>query len=566
MKTEIDYLKRFEFSAGALAVILAIYNLVLIASRILVDRIYINAMPQDFLALLDGIYRVHLGQVVHRDFSSPLGPFNFLLPASFMSNNAGIISSLNYSEAAYVVIAFFIYLYLQLTRLDRMAGFFLGVWIPLALLARMNFGDPLELVTEAMQYNRRCDVFLLLLFLLFIPAREPNRRYLVIDGVLYGAISAFLFYSKITFGLVALGFSPIMLIRKRDTITVIAVAAIMFLAIAAWVEFVYGTRFAWLTDVKMAAASQGRDNVGRIFHVLRDNALEILALLFVPALILLPLRKLIISLALFGAYVGVVSVLILSLSGQSYVLTLPIAFVFVALDALKPEPPFVGAVSQIRTRYVLLSALASTLLVIESYPLAVNIAISTYRAMHAAPWDSANEVLNKIRTDRSGDNDGSAQSLLSKINKMSKLDVFALARATKPKSYWDNLLMGEYGDYLRSGIAAARQGCGNRARISTIDVVNPFPVLLGWPEGGGMFFAAAGYLTSKKAHLPDEVMFRDIDCVLAPKLPAQIGFRDTLLDIYGPFLSKSFEPSFESDMWTVLRRREQPSNSTKPSG
>ena len=519
-----------------------------------------------FLALLDGIYRVHLGQIVHRDFSSPLGPFNFLLPASFMSHNAGIISSLNYSEAVYVVIAFFIYLYLQLTRLDRMAGFFLGVWIPLALLARMNFGDPLELVTEAMQYNRRCDVFLLLLFLLFIPAREPNRRYLVIDGVLYGAISAFLFYSKITFGLVALGFSPIMLIRKRDNITVIAVAAIMFLAIAAWVEFVYGTRFAWLTDVKMAAASQGRDNVGRIFHVLRDNALEILALLFVPALILLPLRKLIISLALFGAYVGVVSVLILSLSGQSYVLTLPIAFVFVALDALKPEPPFVGAASQIRTRYVVLSALASTLLVIESYPLAVNIAISTYRAMHAAPWDSANEVLNKIRTDRSGDNDGSAQSLLSKIDKMSKLDVFALARATKPKSYWDNLLMGEYGDYLRSGIAAARQGCGNRARISTIDVVNPFPVLLGWPEGGGMFFAAAGYLTSKKAHLPDEVMFRDIDCVLVPKLPAQIGFRDTLLDIYGPFLSKSFEPSFESDMWTVLRRREQPSNSTKPSG
>jgi hypothetical protein len=566
MKTEIDYLKRFELSAATLAVILAIYNLVLIASRILVNRIYTNAMPQDLLALLDGIYRVHLGQVVHRDFSSPLGPFNFMLPAGFMAHNAGIISSLNYSEAVYALIAYFIYLYLQISRLDRMAGFFLGVWMPLALLARMNFGDPLELVTEAMQYNRRCDVFLLLLFLLFIPAREPNRRYLITDGVLYGAITAFLFYSKITFGLVALGFSPIMLIRKRDNMTVIAVAAIMFLAIAAWVEFVYGTRFAWLIDVKMAGASQGRDNVSRILHVLRDNALELFGLLFVPALILLPLRRLTIPLALFGAYVGAVSILILSLSGQSYLLILPIAFVFVALDALKPEPAFVGPVSQIRTRYVVLSALVSTLLVIESYPLAMNIAISTSRALHAAPWDSTNEVLNKIGTDHSDDNDGGAQSLVSKLDKMSKLDVFALARATKPKNYWDNLLMGEYGDYLRSGIAAARQGCSDRAHISTIDVVNPFPVLLDWPEGGGMFFAAAGYLTSKKAHLPDEVMFRDIDCVMVPKLPAQIGFRDTLLDIYGPFLSKSFEPSFESDMWSVLRRRAQLSNSTKPSG
>ncbi len=566
MKTEIDYLKRFELSAGAVAVILAIYTLVLIASRVLVNRIYINAMPQDFLALLDGIYRVHLEQVVHRDFSSPLGPFNFILPASFMAHNAGIISSLNYSEAVYVVLAFFIYLYLQLTRLDRTAGFFLGVWIPLALLARMNFGDPLELVTEAMQYNRRCDVFLLLLLLLFIPARQPNRRYLIIDGVLYGAIAAFLFYSKITFGLVALGFSPIMLIRKRDNMAVIAVAAIVFLAIAAWVEFVYGTHFAWLTDVRMAGASQGRDNVSRTLHVVRDNALELFGLLFIPALILLYSRKLTIPLALLCAYIGVVSVLILSLSGQSYVLTLPMAFVFVALDALEGEAAFAGPVSQIRTRYVVLAALASILLVIESYPLAANIAISTYRSIHAAPWDSTNEVLNKIRTDDNVGSNGSNQTLPSKLSKLSKLDVFALARATKPKNYWDNLLMGEYGEYLRSGIAAARQGCGDRARISTIDVVNPFPVLLDWPEGGGMFFAAAGYLTSKKAHLPDEVMFRDIDCVMEPKLPAQIGFRDTLLDIYGPFLSKSFEPSFESDMWTVLRRRAPLSNATKPSG
>ena len=40
-------------------------------------------------------------------------------------------------------VAFFIYLYIQFTRLDLLAGFFLGIWILLALLARMNFGDPI---------------------------------------------------------------------------------------------------------------------------------------------------------------------------------------------------------------------------------------------------------------------------------------------------------------------------------------------------------------------------------------------------------------------------------------
>ena len=311
MKTEVDYLKRFQLSAGILAVILAIYNLFLIASRIFVNKIYNNAMPQDFMAFLDCIYRVHLGQIVHRDFSSILGPFNFLLPASFMSLKLGIINSVNYSDAIYVLVAFLIYLYIQFTRLDLLAGFFLGVWIPLALLARMNFGDPLELVTEAMQYNRRCDVFLLLLLLLFIPTRDSSRKYLIIDGVLYGAISAFLFYSKITFGLVALAFAPIMLIRKRDNATVIAVAAVVFIAIAAWLELGYGMRLAWVNDVKMAAissgASSGGDRIGRILHVVRDNFLELFGLLVIPAFILLPLRKLTLPLALFCAYVGAVS-------------------------------------------------------------------------------------------------------------------------------------------------------------------------------------------------------------------------------------------------------------------
>ena len=96
--------------------------------------------------------------------------------------------------------------------------------------------------------------------------------------------------------------------------------------------------------------------------------------------------------------------------------------------------------------------LSSTLLVVESYPLAVNIAMSTYRAIHAAPWDSTNEVMNKIVTD-----DGSV-SLLGRIDKTPKLEMFALSRAIRPKVYWDILLMGEYADYLRTGIAAAREG------------------------------------------------------------------------------------------------------------
>ena len=141
--------------------------------------------------------------------------------------------------------------------------------------------------------------------------------------------------------------------------------------------------------------------------------------------------------------------------------------------------------------------------------------------------------------------------------------MFALSRAIRPKVYWDILLMGEYGvSYRDSGGAGGLRG--SSPKISTIDALNSFPMLLGWPVGGGMFYAANGYLMSKKAHLPDEVMFRDINCVMIPKLPTQVGYRDALLDIYGPFLSQSFEKSFESDLWTVYRGRPHLSDATKP--
>ena len=160
MKAEIDFLRRLELRASTLMFILTIYYLLLIASRVFVGKIYINTMPQDLLALLDGFYRINSGQIIHRDFSTVLGLFSYALPSVFMSLGAGLIRSLNYSEAVYALVALFIYLYIQSTRLDLVAGFFLGVWIPLALLARMNFGEPFESITEAMQYNRHCDVFL----------------------------------------------------------------------------------------------------------------------------------------------------------------------------------------------------------------------------------------------------------------------------------------------------------------------------------------------------------------------------------------------------------------------
>jgi hypothetical protein len=557
MTIELKCLRRFELSATGLMVSLGLLYLFMIISRVFVTNIYNNAMLSDLFSLLDGAYRVHSGEIADRDFSSTLGVFAYALPAAFMFLGVDLIRSFDYSEALFVAIAFLVYLYIQRTRLDAMAGFFLGVWIPLALLARMNFGDHFEFVTEAMQYNRRCDVFLLLSLLLFIPPSRSTRTLLVIDGVLFGTIAAFLFYTKITFGLVALGAAPILLLRKRENITIIAVGAVVFIVIAAAVELGYGMRLGWLSDIRMANEAVGRSQFNRVLHLWRDNGVELFVLLFIPALILLILERLSIVIALFGAYIAITSTLLIAYSAQSYILTLPIAFLFVALDTIKPVSIETKGINDQLASYALYSCLVSCLLLIESYPLAINVTIATYRALHGVPLDAGNEILKKIVTD--GNNDESDPYSVwirdGKISQMNRIDAFAVGRATKPRHYWDSLSMREFGDYLTGGMSAAREGCEDRARIMTLDWGNPFPLLLGWPTGGGMTYVAAGYTVSEKAHLSNDAMFRDVNCVMIPKLPAIMGSRDLLESIYGPFLFSSFVRSYESDLWTVLRRR-----------
>jgi hypothetical protein len=561
MNMELHYLRRFKVSMPVLLTILSIFALLLVLSRIFSNRIYINAAPQDLLLLLDAAYRVHSGQVPHIDFSTTLGLFSYAMTALFITLGAGLVNGFNYSDAFFLIVAFLCYLYIQMTRLDLAAGFFLGVWVLLALLARMNFGDSPDIIIEAMQYNRRCDAFLVLLLLLFIPAHKSNTKYLTIDGVLFGAISVFLFYTKFTFGLVALGFAPIMLIRRRDNVLVIALSAIIFLAVVTWIEFVFGTHFAWLTDLRLAGGSAGESRLAHTLHVFRDNAPELFGFILVPVFILISLRKLTISVALFCIYVTLASILLVSYSFQSYVLSLPIAFLFVALDAITPYSADAGEIRELNTGHALLSALSCCLLVIEFYPLAVNIAVSSYRSIHAVSFNEKNEILRSIFTDGSYDDSDSTSLLLpgesELIDKMSKYDVLLFGRENKPMDFSDSLTSREYRVYINSGILAASAGCGNYARVSAMDIGNPFPMLLGWPPGGGMIFARPNYQLSRRNHLPSEVMFRDVNCVIIPKLPVDISARDLLLSIYWPSLSKSFEQSYESDMWTVFKRRAQ---------
>lgn len=115
--------------------------------------------------------------------------------------------------------------------------------------------------------------------------------------------------------------------------------------------------------------------------------------------------------------------------------------------------------------------------------------------------------------------------------------------------------MAEYRQYLTDGMSAARQGCGAGARILTLDLGNPFPLLLGWPPGGTMLILQPNRMLSTQARPSDAEIFRDVDWVLVPKMPVQLAAREFMLDTYGPYLSQKYTESYESKWRKILRQK-----------
>jgi hypothetical protein len=134
----------------------------------------------------------------------------------------------------------------------------------------------------------------------------------------------------------------------------------------------------------------------------------------------------------------------------------------------------------------------------------------------------------------------------------SALDAFATGRYFKPVHPFDTLTMAEFGDYIRDGMRAAREGCSPNSRILTLDVGNPFPMLLSWPAGGPMIIIHPDRTLSKDVRPTDEEMFRNVTCVLVPKMPVKLEARDFMIEVYNNYLADKFITSYDTPLWKVL--------------
>lgn len=306
----------------------------------------------------------------------------------------------------------------------------------------------------------------------------------------------------------------------------------------------------------MAMLAESGANLRRhlILHKLAVNAPEVVVSIVAPFVILsLAGTKIRLYWIIYALAITVSSILLQMYSAQESVLFLPIAFIIFAISKLDGGSRFDDLTGPrfYSRAMIFLSVFAMAAI---AYPMLVNVVFASESFQHGEKLAGTNSILSAIRTlPPPSDTPGILTSMqtIEMVKNSPPLDGYIMARASRPSHHFELLSFPEVGFYLDEGLKAANSGCRKGSRVATLDFVNPFPALLGWPVGGGMIFVADKYLMSRAHHLSGDEMFRQIDCILVPKVELA-GVRGLLTDIYGPYLQTNFVKTGETETWIVL--------------
>ena len=543
--------------------ILLIFVSLLILITILPNAVYIRQYPQDIFGYLDGIHRTMSGQVAYRDFFAKLGILVYALPALFVRLGADPLLSLAYAQAALLTLNLVVLLHLLNTRISGIPGLLFGLWTALLLAARMNLGEDPQYVTFSMNFNRYCTVFLSEIFiLLFIPSKDGTPINVRIDVVVISLLTLILFYSKITYCVAAMLALVLSSLMSRANARQLMAAVLLFLVVAVSLELRYRFHRAYLAETIMVLQSSGLSRGGGTFI----NYKGILALILgnLPELVLCAIAPFIV-LYRHGAlsrldgsiflFVAGISIALLSQNAQLQVLALPFSLLLIALDIVdrqtEPGPPLIASRSVIW-------AITIWLWFLYSYPLGVNCALSFAKSIRAGRPIGTEKTVRRFLiawTDwRSSD-----PELMPDVirGEGSRLDLFERARVTGIPGM--PLSEAEYAISLEDGFKAARDGCGQNARILNADQVNPFPAVLDLPVGGGMVWLEPRTLSLNR-HPSVDKMFENITCVMVPKMPICYPCRQLFLNIYDKYLKHNFGMRADTDYWIVYKLNRGPSS------
>lgn len=241
----------FAASGARLSCVMASGILSLVAAFVVVTIPYGRAI-WDFMFVLDGAYRISLGQVPHVDFASPIGALTLYLTYAAQMLFAG-----GNAFVGLHVLMWLLLLPVMAALAPRFAGnaaFFaaFGLLALMVLLPMTLDSTHLSEISYFAVYNRFASGLLFLVGLWFVLPKSRS------DWLLLAYVLLLLFFLKITAAAVAVGILLAAVVLGRCTVRCVAAACVSLAVGLIAVQAANGMVSAYLADVAgMSALNRG---------------------------------------------------------------------------------------------------------------------------------------------------------------------------------------------------------------------------------------------------------------------------------------------------------------------
>lgn len=502
-----------------------------------------GAVPQvanlnDTVAFLDGVWRIYHGQRAHVDFHNLVGVIPFALGAAAMRLTGPTAVAIAVELAALQVVTATLMWGVARTRVPALIAGALAVWTALLVGSPHVLGTPSNQVTFGMFYNRLGWAVALAAWLAVLVPRRDGREAGWERG-LVGALVGCLFLIKVNYFVVTvlvvlLGWG----VRDRRWRGMAGLG--LTAALTAWLILAVtgaGLQGYW-SDLGQARRSQEWWKLGAyVGPTWRDN---LPALALFAALLAAAWRRGVSWRRWWpAAAAGGAGLMVMQANSHA---GLAPAWALAGL-ALVEVLRRAGSARRTVVMYTVAAA-----------AFAVPIAVPDVLAVARATWASG--AAARI---------GRGPVYLSGV--LSDLPLRLQPQEPGEEAAWRTALLarapGGYGmtpaqwaASCRDGLALLRARAGKGPRVVTMDLFNPWPLLLGGdPPRGDWIAWDPGRNVSRSSHLAFAEFTRDATHVMVPRAPYYQPATELKLEIYGRDLAREFRMCGGSELWTLWERR-----------
>jgi hypothetical protein len=520
--------KRTTTSGALLLAIAAVCALLLAVPGEIVTTKYLS----DLFIILDGVHRVVSGQVPNREFHSALGPLGYYLPAVGYWISGSLGAAVPIGNGLLVLALAPAMAHVLGSRLRPAIALPFGAFLLLVLAVPINLGESVTSLSFAKFYNRTGWAALGTLLVMYLRPEQASERQERLDALCAAVLTLVMIYTKITYGLAALGFLGLlaMLDARQRRWVVWAFGLIVLVGII--VEAFWRSSMGHVADLLFTWQVSGglRGTWGQIIDHGLGNLGDYVLLGLLAGLALRRSRS--IRDGLFYAFCAIPGFLLINQNFQaSGIITLH-AGAAVAAETILRDADARG--ESFKDRW---SVVAGTKLLFLALVLPTIVHSAVALTVHAA-----------LAASRSGE--------------AIELPNLGRVRLAHLWTWNDHEIATNYLNRVRDGVSALA-GLDPKPRgVLVLDASNPFSAGLGLEPPRGDVVGLMWQRNLNAVHFPPpESLLADVQIVMEPtsarlREPAEdVTARDAVRSLYAPHLAGQFDLVRETEHWRVHLRR-----------